>query len=169
MSTLHIKPTTSRPNKTLSMLRRSKQIILGHLGTNSTRSKRTLHNDTLRRYSQEIRHANENILPYRLSLRSHVDGQIQYGFGKPCLDEACCSKKGKCAHKAAQCAPKNCVSNCDAKAMSGIELADRKTLCRQLVLLLLRIVRDRERAQQGPGASSHVRFAVKFLFPYGQG
>jgi chitinase len=118
-------------------------------------SKIRLHNDTishLRRYSLYIQHANENISPYRPSLKARVYGPIQYGSIQPCLDEACCSKKGKCAHKAAQCAPENCLSNCDTKAMCGIESADGKTPFGQFMLFLLRLVGNREHELQGPGA-----------------
>ncbi|KAF1942406.1 glycoside hydrolase [Clathrospora elynae] len=39
------------------------------------------------------------------------------------------SKEVKCGYKAAQCAPENCLSNCNAKAMCGIDSAGGKTTC----------------------------------------
>lgn len=57
------------------------------------------------------------------------DGPVQCGPGSPCLDESCCSVDGKCGFKAAHCGAGNCTSNCDAKAMCGIDSADGKTSC----------------------------------------
>ena len=58
-----------------------------------------------------------------------VEGPIQCGPGQPCLDGSCCNKDGKCGYKDRNCAPDVCLSNCDAKAMCGIDSADGKTPC----------------------------------------
>mgnify|MGYP004505689323 CR=1 FL=1 len=124
--------TQQDPVDAIDIIGWSKQIILGQIGTNSTVSNGTLHNETIshvRRHSQHVKHANEDVSPYRPGLQKRVDGPIQCGPGQPCLDESCCSKEGKCGYKAAQCAPENCLSNCDAKAMCGIDSADGKTPC----------------------------------------
>ncbi|EFQ96937.1 killer toxin alpha/beta [Nannizzia gypsea CBS 118893] len=39
--------------------------------------------------------------------------------GTPCTNGACCSKTGVCSYAPSSCAPKNCISNCDAKAPCG--------------------------------------------------
>ncbi|KAF2492808.1 glycoside hydrolase [Lophium mytilinum] len=53
-----------------------------------------------------------------------VDGPIQCGPGNPCLDGSCCNSDGKCGFKPAHCHPNppaTCISNCDAKAMCGVD------------------------------------------------
>ncbi|KAH3998458.1 hypothetical protein HBI56_205010 [Parastagonospora nodorum] len=57
-----------------------------------------------------------------------VEGPIQCGPGQPCLDGSCCNSDGKCGFKEHNCGAK-CISNCDAKAMCGIDSADGKTPC----------------------------------------
>ncbi|RYP14211.1 hypothetical protein DL765_006531 [Monosporascus sp. GIB2] len=56
------------------------------------------------------------------------DGPIQCGPGSPCKDESCCNTNGKCGFKEAQCGA-DCISDCDAKAMCGIDSADGETPC----------------------------------------
>lgn len=117
----------------------SKQIILGQISTNNGTSNETLTNSTsehlskhsrhVRHVGKHTRHVNNNISPYRPGLQKRVDGPIQCGPGQPCLDESCCSKEGKCGYKEAQCGAENCLSNCQAKAMCGIDSADGKTPC----------------------------------------
>ncbi|KAH7401176.1 glycoside hydrolase superfamily, partial [Pyrenochaeta sp. MPI-SDFR-AT-0127] len=55
-------------------------------------------------------------------------GPIQCGPGSPCKDDSCCSAEGKCGFKVAHCGA-GCQSNCQAKAMCGIDSADGSTLC----------------------------------------
>jgi hypothetical protein len=57
-----------------------------------------------------------------------VEGPIQCGVGKPCLDGSCCNSDGKCGYKSHNCGEK-CISNCDAKAMCGMDSADGQTEC----------------------------------------
>ncbi|KAF6823885.1 carbohydrate-binding module family 18 protein [Colletotrichum musicola] len=73
------------------------------------------------------------------SLRRRADGPIQCGPDSPCVDGSCCNSDGKCGFKEANCGA-SCISNCDAKAMCGIDSADGKTACgAQALLLLLRL------------------------------
>ncbi|EMD61573.1 carbohydrate-binding module family 18 protein [Bipolaris sorokiniana ND90Pr] len=130
-------PLQQDPVDAIDIIGWSKQIILGQIGTSNNATNITLTNKTwtngttpnIRRHSQHSQHANQLISPYRLGLQKRVDGPIQCGPGQPCLDESCCSKEGKCGYKAAQCAPENCISNCDAKAMCGIDSVGGKTKC----------------------------------------
>ncbi|KAF6841708.1 hypothetical protein CPLU01_00380 [Colletotrichum plurivorum] len=62
------------------------------------------------------------------SLRRRADGPIQCGPDSPCVDGSCCNSDGKCGFKEANCGA-SCISNCDAKAMCGIDSADGKTAC----------------------------------------
>ncbi|OAG16142.1 glycoside hydrolase, partial [Alternaria alternata] len=55
-------------------------------------------------------------------------GPIQCGPGSPCKDNSCCGPEGKCGYKEHNCGA-GCTSNCDAKAMCGIDSADGKTPC----------------------------------------
>ncbi|KAK5994507.1 Killer toxin subunits alpha/beta-like protein [Cladobotryum mycophilum] len=59
---------------------------------------------------------------------SAVDGPIQCGPNMPCVDDSCCNTDGKCGFKQAHCGS-SCISNCDAKAMCGVDSADGKTPC----------------------------------------
>ncbi|KAH7068560.1 hypothetical protein FB567DRAFT_251587 [Paraphoma chrysanthemicola] len=65
--------------------------------------------------------------PFTHSLHKR-DGPIQCGPGSPCKDDSCCSAEGKCGYKEHNCGA-GCTSNCDAKAMCGIDSADGKTKC----------------------------------------
>jgi len=124
--------TQQNPVDAIDIIEWSKQIILGQIGKLSNATNETFTNDTaanVRKHSQQARHTDQNFSTYRLGLQKRVEGPIQCGPGQPCLDESCCSKDGKCGYKAAQCAPENCLSNCDAKAMCGIDSADGKTAC----------------------------------------
>lgn len=56
------------------------------------------------------------------------DGPTQCGPGSPCKDDSCCSVDGKCGYKTAHCGT-GCQSNCQAKAMCGIDSADGNTPC----------------------------------------
>jgi chitinase len=69
-----------------------------------------------------------NTTPFTLSLHKRVDGPIQCGPGSPCKDNSCCGPEGKCGYKEHNCGA-GCTSNCDAKAMCGIDSADGKTPC----------------------------------------
>ncbi|KAF2123714.1 glycoside hydrolase family 18 protein, partial [Dothidotthia symphoricarpi CBS 119687] len=62
------------------------------------------------------------------SLHKRVDGPIQCGPGSPCKDNSCCGPEGKCGYKEQNCGA-GCTSNCEAKAMCGIDSADGKTRC----------------------------------------
>lgn len=56
------------------------------------------------------------------------EGPIQCSASQPCLDESCCNSDGKCGFKETNCGA-TCLSNCDAKAMCGIDSIDGKTGC----------------------------------------
>jgi chitinase len=124
--------TQQDPVDAIDIIEWSKQIILGQIGSNNGTSNGTSWNKTeshVRRYHHP-QQMGSDISLYRPGLmRKRADGPIQCGPGKPCLDESCYSKDGKCGYKEAHCAPENCLSNCDAKAMCGIDSADGKTPC----------------------------------------
>ena len=77
---------------------------------------------------QEKQITSSNTTPLTLSLHKRVDGPIQCGPGSPCKDNSCCGPEGKCGYKEHNCGA-GCTSNCDAKAMCGIDSADGKTPC----------------------------------------
>ncbi|KAH4252578.1 chitinase [Parastagonospora nodorum] len=112
----------------------SEQYILGQLSGNSTRNSigsvngtRLLNETgsaaTWRRSSHHQMHQSG-----ALTKRQAVEGPMQCGPGKPCLDGSCCNSDGKCGFKLYNCGEK-CISNCDAKAMCGIDSADGQTSC----------------------------------------
>lgn len=68
-----------------------------------------------------------NTTPFTLSLHKR-DGPVQCCPGSPCKDDSCCGREGKCGFKEPNCGA-GCTSNCDAKAMCGIDSADGKTRC----------------------------------------
>lgn len=117
----------------------SEQYILGQLGSNyttngtapsanasitdngpSSRIRRSLH-------GQGVMHRHR-LSEKRQATTPIVEGPIQCGPGKPCLDGSCCNSDGKCGYKSHNCGEK-CISNCDAKAMCGIDSADGQTEC----------------------------------------
>lgn len=64
--------------------------------------------------------ATDNASTHLISL----DGPIQCGPDKPCIDDSCCNSDGKCGFQEYHCRPKapvKCLSNCDAKAMCGVD------------------------------------------------
>jgi chitinase len=52
----------------------------------------------------------------------------QCGDGRECEGGQCCSPGGKCGYKLEHCGP-GCKSNCNAKAICGIDSADGQTRC----------------------------------------
>lgn len=58
------------------------------------------------------------------------DGPVQCDGtrGITCVDDSCCNTEGKCGFKDGHCGA-TCVSNCQAKAMCGIDSADGQTPC----------------------------------------
>jgi chitinase len=121
--------TQQNPVGAIDIIGLSEQYILAQIESNQTTSNGTLTNNitVLRRWQSP--HTKSHAVHHNLHLQRRVDGPIQCGVGQPCLDGSCCNKLGKCGYKAAQCAPDNCLSNCDAKAMCGIDSADGRTLC----------------------------------------
>lgn len=86
-----------------------------HLGQNSER----------KNFSKT---ANPNPVNDRfIPLEQLIDGQSQCDEKNPCIDGSCCNKEGKCGYKPAHCVPENCISNCDARAMCGIDSVDGST------------------------------------------
>jgi chitinase len=120
--------TQQNPVGAIDIIELSKQYILGQIGSHNT-TNGTSTNNTASLSPRHSRHAKKHISPHNIALQKRVDGPVQCGAGQPCLDGSCCSKEGKCGYKAAQCAPENCLSNCDAKAMCGIDSADGETSC----------------------------------------
>lgn len=117
----------------------SEQYILGQLGSNNTTNGTAPScnasfpdngpSSRIRRSS----HGHGVMHRHRLSEKRQttipvVEGPIQCGPGKPCLDGSCCNTDGKCGYKSHNCGEK-CISNCDAKAMCGIDSADGQTEC----------------------------------------
>ncbi|KAF2742345.1 glycoside hydrolase family 18 protein [Sporormia fimetaria CBS 119925] len=72
--------------------------------------------------------ASQGTTPFVNSLHKRVDGPIQCGPGSPCKDNSCCGPEGKCGYKEHNCGA-GFTSNCDAKAMCGIDSADGATPC----------------------------------------
>ena len=130
MSTYRLQ-TQQDPSDAIDIIEWSKQIILGQIDSNNTRNSTSINSTTLHvRSHSHPRHLPSEISPYRPGLlQKRLDGPVQCGLGQPCLDGSCCSKDGKCGYKEAHCAPENCLSNCDAKAMCGIDSADGRTPC----------------------------------------
>ena len=60
--------------------------------------------------------------------RQVVEGPIQCGPGNPCKDGSCCNTSGKCGFKEATCG-ETCISNCEAKAMCGIDSEGGNVSC----------------------------------------
>ncbi|PVI00005.1 glycoside hydrolase family 18 protein [Periconia macrospinosa] len=124
--------TQQDPVEAIDIIGWSKEIILGQLqGINSTNDT-TLANQTMAnigRSQPKIPIARTDDPNSHHSWQKRVDGPIQCGPGQPCLDGSCCSKEGKCGYKQAHCGTDNCISNCDAKAMCGIDSADGQTSC----------------------------------------
>jgi hypothetical protein len=61
-----------------------------------------------------------------------VDGPVQCGPGKECLDKSCCNSDGKCGFMEYHCkgnATVSCISHCDAKAMCGVDSKDGNKKC----------------------------------------
>jgi hypothetical protein len=59
-------------------------------------------------------------------------GPIQCGPDKECLDKLRCNSDGKCGFREYHCKPKDpvkCISNCDAKAMCGVDSKDGNKKC----------------------------------------
>ncbi|KAH7359750.1 hypothetical protein BKA66DRAFT_515085 [Pyrenochaeta sp. MPI-SDFR-AT-0127] len=104
----------------LDIIGLSEGYILGQLGTNQTRNSTLSQNHTLsiNAISSQIRRNRQ------LNVRA-VEGLIQYRPGQSCLDGSC---YGKCGFKDHNCGAE-CISNRDAKAMCGIDSADKITLC----------------------------------------
>jgi chitinase len=107
--------------------------ILGQLNltTDSTANSTLKKNSTdlnarhARRHSHHKHHQSPNLV-----VRQATDGgPIQCGAGLPCKDGAGCSRLGKYDFKEAHCSPANCLSNCDAKAMCGIDSPEGTTKC----------------------------------------
>jgi chitinase len=106
--------------------------ILGQLNsTKDSTAHPTLQNSTdlnarhARRHSHHKHHQSPNLVA-----RQATDGgPIQCGAGSPCKDGACCSKLGKCGFKEPHRSPANCLSNCDAKVMCGIDSPGGTTKC----------------------------------------
>jgi chitinase len=121
--------TQQEPTEAIDIIELSKQYILAQIGANRIAVNNTISNSTM-----SLNHNWKETTQRRHSLASHslekrVDGPIQCGPNQPCLDGSCCSKLGKCGYKAGQCSTENCISNCDAKAMCGIDSADGRTPC----------------------------------------
>ncbi|KAF1985932.1 glycoside hydrolase family 18 protein, partial [Aulographum hederae CBS 113979] len=57
------------------------------------------------------------------------DGPIQCTPTEACIDGSCCNKDGKCGYRSVHCAPDICISNCDAKAMCGVDSKDGNKKC----------------------------------------
>lgn len=124
--------TQQDPVDAIDIIGWSKQIILEQIGIYNNVSNKRLTNSTaahIQRHSHHARHADRHVSPHHNALKRRVDGPIQCGLDQPCLDEAYCSKEGKCGYKDAQCSPGNCLSNCNAKTMCGIDSTDGKVAC----------------------------------------
>ena len=50
------------------------------------------------------------------------------GPGKPCADRSCCNQSGDCGFGSAHCGT-TCVSNCQAKAMCGVDAPQDRQHC----------------------------------------
>lgn len=117
----------------------SEQYILGQLGSNSTKNgtapsaNASFPDNSPSSRVRRSSHGHGIMHRHRLSEKRQtttpvVEGPIQCGPGKPCLDGSCCNTDGKCGYKSHNCGEK-CISNCDAKAMCGIDSADGQTEC----------------------------------------
>ncbi|KAF2651445.1 glycoside hydrolase family 18 protein [Lophiostoma macrostomum CBS 122681] len=61
-----------------------------------------------------------------------VDGAVQCGPGKDCLDKSCCNSDGKCGFLPYHCkgnATVTCISHCETKAMCGVDSKDGNKTC----------------------------------------
>jgi hypothetical protein len=68
------------------------------------------------------------------SVAAAVDGPIQCGPGQECKDGSCCNSLQKCGFQPIYCKGDplqavTCISNCDAKAMCGVDSKDGKATC----------------------------------------
>lgn len=113
--------------------------ILGQIGADATikgnRSLSYSENNTQQRSNRKP-HSRRTKLA---TLSKRVDGPIQCGAGNPCADGSCCNsvsqtlntvfavdrlQEGKCGFKPYHCNPEppvTCLSNCNAKAMCGVD------------------------------------------------
>ncbi|KAF2714297.1 glycoside hydrolase family 18 protein [Pleomassaria siparia CBS 279.74] len=124
--------TQQDPVDAIDIIEWSKQIILGQVESNNNTKNATLANQTTAHISRQhprAQHADMPVSPNYIGLQKRVDGPIQCGPDQPCLDGSCCSLEGKCGYKQDHCGTGNCLSNCKAKAMCGVDSADGKTPC----------------------------------------
>lgn len=103
----------------LPIIEISEQYILGQINRNATLK----HNASLadgqapqRRWARPI---SPGLTRYT-SLHKRVEGPVQCSPEMACADGSCCNTDGKCGFKDAHCGA-SCISNCDAKAMCGID------------------------------------------------
>ncbi|KAH4012063.1 hypothetical protein HBI49_222580 [Parastagonospora nodorum] len=121
--------TQQEPVGAIDIIELSKQYILAQIHSNQTMNNSTFTNATTKSGRLRVRQTQKHEAMRSVALEKCVDGPIQFGPNQPCLNGSCCSKLGKCGYKEAQCGKDNCLSNCDAKAVCGIDSADGKTPC----------------------------------------
>ncbi|EAT76454.1 hypothetical protein SNOG_16082 [Parastagonospora nodorum SN15] len=121
--------TQQEPVGAIDIIELSKQYILAQIHSNQTMNNSTFTNATTKSGRLRVRQTQKHEAMRSVALEKCVDGSIQFGPNQPCLNGSCCSKLGKCGYKEAQCGKDNCLSNCDAKAVCGIDSADGKTPC----------------------------------------
>ena len=74
---------------------------------------------------KQIRGRHQGNAPHPIAGR---DTAPQCGPGKPCVDGSCCNKDSKCGYKSIHCGS-DCISNCNAKAMCGVDSCGLHTCC----------------------------------------
>ena len=74
---------------------------------------------------KQIRGSYQGIARHSIAGR---DTAPQCGPGKPCVDGSCCNKDSKCGYKSANCGS-DCISNCNAKAMCGVDSPGGNVSC----------------------------------------
>ncbi|KAF2429131.1 glycoside hydrolase, partial [Tothia fuscella] len=133
--------TQQQPEARIDIIGLSEQYILGQISSNVSQASNQIveekqKNTTLVLIQKQLNKTSfstadfvQNIVQADGPTAKPSEGPIQCGPNQPCLDGSCCNKEGKCGYKLGHCAPENCLSNCKAKAMCGMDSVDGATPC----------------------------------------